>query len=156
MTTDDSERRAEGMSEMRIPHYHGDIVRQLFITMAAFMLIAAPFYAETLRNELPFEIVGALVLAALAALMNPHQKSIFLAGAIAAGAGFVIYQTWALYTYSESSWMQFVLREIAALLALVAFYFSMKTIRAFIFHKIGKHDEAGEFDETKRSHRASS
>src|SRR3989344_9204096 len=110
-----------------IPHYHGDAVRQLFISAAALMLIGAPFYADSLRTELPFEIVGALILAALAALANPHKKLALVADAIAAGVGLVIYKTWALYTYHDSTWMQFVLREVIAIIFLSAFYFSMKT-----------------------------
>lgn len=130
----------------RIPHYYGDVVRQLFIVAAALMLITAPFYASTLKVELPFEIAGALVLIALAALANPHSKLIMMGNAVVAGVGLVIFQTWALYTYSEASWMQFILREVLAVLFLAAFYFSMKTLRAFLLGKVGKHWEAGEFD----------
>lgn len=133
--------------EEHIPHYHGDAVRQLFISAAALMLIGAPFYADSLRTELPFEIVGALILVALAALANPHKKLALVADAIAAGVGLVIYETWALYTYHDSTWMQFILREVIAIIFLAAFYFSMKTVRAFVLHQVGRHDEAGEFEE---------
>ena len=130
-----------------VPHYHGDIVRQLFISTAALLLIGAPFYADSLRTELPFEIAGAILLVALAALANPHNRTIFMAGAVAAGVGLVIFETWALFSYHESTWMQFILREVVALAFLAGFYFSMKTVRAFVMHKVGKRDEAGEFDE---------
>ena len=129
---------ARGPYVEHVSHYYGDTVRQLFIGGAALMLVAAPFYAEALRTEFPFEIAGALVLVALAALANPHQRIIFMAGAVAAGVGAVIYQTWALFTYSESTWMQFVLREAIAVIFLVAFYFNMKTVRAFVLHTVGK------------------
>ena len=130
-----------------VAHYYGDAVRQLFVSAAALMLIGAPFYADSMRSELPFEIVGALVLVALAALVNPHNKSVFMVGAVASGVGLVIYETWALYTYFESTWLQFILREIIAIVFLAGFYFSMKTVRAFVLHTVGKHDEVGEFDE---------
>ena len=130
-----------------IPHYHGDVVRQIFIVGAALLLIGAPFYSSSLWLELPFEIIGALVLIALAALANPHQKTVFMLGAAASGAGLVIFQTWALAAFQESTWFQFALREVLAVLFLAGFYFCMKTVRAFLMHKIGKHDEAGEFDE---------
>ena len=132
--------------EEPIPHYHGDVVRQLFIVTVILMVVGAPFYTETLRTQLPFMIAGALVLAALAALANPHKKWVFLAGAVAAGLGFVVYETWALYQYATSSWLEFILREVIAVTFLVAFYFSMKTVRAFMLRKVGRHDEAGEFD----------
>ncbi len=130
-----------------VPHYYGDYVRILFLSATGLMLLGAPFYADSLRIELPFEIVGALVLAALAALANPHSKTVLAADAIAAGVGMVVYGTWALFSYSESTWVQFILRQGIAIVFLAAFYFSMKTVRAFLFHKVGKHDEAGEFEE---------
>ncbi|OGG80617.1 hypothetical protein A3A39_03955 [Candidatus Kaiserbacteria bacterium RIFCSPLOWO2_01_FULL_54_13] len=134
-----------------IPHYHGDAVRQLFVSAAALMLIGAPFYADSLRTELPFEIAGALVLVALAALANPHKKSVFFVGAVASGVGLVVYETWALYHYSEITWLQFILRELVAVVFLVAFYFNMKTVRAFVLNTVGKHDEVGEFEEQSSS-----
>jgi hypothetical protein len=138
-----------------VPHYYGDHVRQLFIVAAALMLIAAPFYTDALRVQLPFIIIGALVLAAIAALANPLKQSVFIAGAIASGVGLVVYESWALFMYSESSWPEFVLREGIAIVFLIAFYFNMKTVRAFVLHRIGKYGEAGEFD-TSSVPRASS
>ena len=43
--------------------------------------------------------------------------------------------------------MQFIWRELIAIIFLVAFYFSVKTVRAFILHQIGKSQQVGEFDE---------
>lgn len=133
--------------EVHILHYYGDQVRQLFVAAAALILIAAPFYSDSLRVELPFEIVGALILVALAAFANPHNRTVFIASAVAAGIGVVIYEMWAIYGFEDSTWVQFTLREVIAVILLVAFYFNMKTVRAFVLHQVGKHDEAGEFDE---------
>ena len=131
-------------------HYFGDIVRQIFISTAALILVAAPFYADNLRVELPFEIGGALALVALAALANPHNRGSMVGSSIAAGVGLVIYEIWALYAYHDSSWVQFFLRELIALLFLVAFYFSLKTVRAFIMHQVGKRDVVDEFEGERR------
>lgn len=133
--------------ESHISHYYGDQVRVLFVVAAGLMLIGAPWYANSLRTELPFEITGALILVALAALINPHKKSLILATAVAAGVGAVVYETWALYEYFDSTWTEFILRQTIASVFLFSFYFSMKTVRAFALHQVGKHDEAGEFDE---------
>ena len=130
-----------------VAHYYGDTVRQLFIVAAALLLIAAPFYADTLRSELFYEIAGAVVLVAIAALANPHNKSTFMFAAIAAGVGLVVYESWALNKYFDSTWVQFILREVIALIFLVAFYYSVKTLRAFLLHRVGKQDEVGEFEE---------
>ncbi len=130
-----------------VAHYYGDIVRQFFLVAAAAMILGAPFYANNLGAEIPFEILGAIILVALAALANPHSKAMFYANAVAAGVGFLVYESWALMQYTESTWVQFILRELIAALFFMAFYFSMKTLRAFIFHQIGRHDEVGEFED---------
>lgn len=128
-----------------IPHYHGDVLRQLLIAAVVLILVTAPFYSNSLKVELPFMVLGALVLASLAAMANPHKPSVFILSVIAAGVGFVIYQMWALNQYAESSWLQFILREIIAIVFLTAFYFSLKTVRSFALHTIGRRRRKGEF-----------
>ncbi len=130
-----------------IPHYYGDIVRQIFIVASAIILLAAPFYGENLSLELPFEVIGVLVLVTLAALANPHSRNYLLADAVVSGVGLVIFEIWALYGHDSGTWIQFALRELIAILFLVAFYFSMKTVRAFTLHQIGHRDTVAEFDE---------
>jgi hypothetical protein len=130
----------------RVAHYYGDAVRQLFIVAAAAMLIGAPFYTDVLRAQLPFIMIGALLAVAIAALANPHNKSVFLAGAVGSGVGLVIYESWALYNYFDSTWLEFILREAIAIVFLAAFYFNMKTVRAFVLHTVGRRQEAGEFE----------
>jgi hypothetical protein len=136
-----------------VAHYYGDHVRTVFIVVAGLMLVTAPFYGNSLRVELPFEILGALVLVAIGALANPHNKWVFMAGAVAAGVGLVIYEMWALYGYQEGTIVQFVLRELIALLFLAGFYFNMKTVRAFLLHKVGRREGIGEFEESSREGR---
>jgi len=129
-----------------VPHYYGDIVRQCFVVGAVLMLVGAPFYANNMRLELPFVILGALALIALAALTNPHKKSIVVADAVLGGLIVLVYQTWALFDYQSSTWVEFALREAIALVFITAFYFSIKTLRAMMLHQIGKREEVGEFD----------
>ena len=129
-----------------VPHYYGDVVRQCFVLGAALMLLSAPFYTDTLRTHLPFLLLGGLVFVALAALTNPHNRSVVLADAVAAGVAVVIYQTWALFDYESSTWIEFGLRQLIALIFVAAFYFSMKTLRAMLLGKVGKREEVGEFD----------
>ena len=130
-----------------VPHYYGDFVRQLMLGGAALMLFGAPFYGDSLRTELPFEVFGALVLVSLAAVINPRNKSVLTATAIATGVGMAVYQTWALYGYEQITPVAFVLREALAILFMFAFYFSVKTVRAMILHQIGKRDSVDEFKE---------
>lgn len=130
----------------KVPHYYGDVVRQLFVAGAVVMLVGAPFYTEALRVQFPFILCGAIVFVALAALTNPHNKTVVIADAIAAGVAVFVYETWALFQYAESSWIEFILREVIALNFITAFYFSMKTLRAMLLGQIGKRETVGEFD----------
>lgn len=114
----------------QIPHYYGDIIRQIFVVVAVLMLVGAPFYGDELRKELPFELLGGITLVALAALTNPQSKSIMVFNSIAAAIGFFLYEFWALYGYDTSTWFVFLLRQLIAILFMAAFYFSMKTVRA--------------------------
>ena len=130
-----------------VSHYYGDIIRQVFVVTAVFMLVTAPFYSDDLKAHIPFYVAGALVLFILAALTNPHNQYVLLADAIAAGAGAALYEMWALGSYDTSTLLVTALRQSIAILFLIAFYFSMKTVRAFAMHQIGKWAQAGEFDD---------
>jgi hypothetical protein len=131
----------------RVPHYYGDTVQQLFVVGAALMLFAAPFYSGLLSVQLPFEVGGALILAALAALTNPWSRLLMTANAVAAGVGVVIFELWALLNFHSSTGVQFVFREAIALVFLFAFYFSVRTVRTMIFHEIGHRDTPRDFSE---------
>ena len=56
----------------QIPHYYGDVVRGLFLASVLIMLGGAPFYADMLKQQLPFLIVGAAVMVILAATTKPR------------------------------------------------------------------------------------
>ncbi len=130
-----------------IPHYYGDSVRQLLLGAAALMLIASPLYGNNLRAEFPFEILGALFATACAALMSPKNGLIVIGSAVLSGAGMTTYATWGIFEYDTINPIAFVLRLAVAVVFLFAFYFSMKTMRAFMSNQIGKRETIDEFDE---------
>lgn len=121
-----------------IRHYYGDLVRQLLLGAATLMLIGAPFYVDEFSVQMPFIVAGALVYIGLAALMNPWKQWVIGASAACAGAGIIIYELWALWYYTPGEPIQFVLRQIPAVLLIFAFYFSLKTFRAMMMGIIGK------------------
>lgn len=112
-----------------LAHYYGDIVRQLLLLAAAVLLVGAPFYSADLPSELPFDVIGALVLVCLAAFTSPTNRLIILADTVAAGVGMVLFELWALTTYGETSIIVSLLRQAIALLFLFALYFGGKTLR---------------------------
>lgn len=120
-----------------IPHYYGDIVRMLFLAAAILMLVGAPFYTDDLKTQLPFIVIGAIVLVALAALTSPRSPLVMRLNAGAAGAGVVIYEIWALWGYGISTAIDFALRQIPAVIFIFAFYFALKTLRAMLMGMVG-------------------
>lgn len=120
-----------------LTHYYGDSVRMFMLVAVALMLLSAPFYSDSLLIALPFEIIGAIILAGLAAMTNPMSRLILSIDAVANGVGLVIFATWGLSAYESSGALAFVIRIAIAVIFLFAFYYSMKTVRAMVMHTIG-------------------
>ena len=140
---EDPERRPLGLEPSyawwpSVAHYYGDVVRQMLLGASALLLITSPIYADNIRLEFPFEVIGVLVIVGFAALTNPRNRTISLCDAVIAGVGMVVYGGWPLMDYDMIALTVFVLRIAIALLFLFAFYFSMKTVRAFATHEIGE------------------
>ena len=121
-----------------IPHYYGDVVRGLLLGAAALLLIASPLYADAIRSQFPFLVFGAFCAVTVAAFTDPHKKLSLMADATVAGAGLIVYAGWGLLGYDGVNPTAFVLRLAVAVLFLFAFYFSLKTVRAFALHEVGK------------------
>ena len=129
-----------------IPHYYGDPTRQFLLAVAALMLLASPLYGNNLKIEFPFEIIGALLCAGIAALISPRSRRPFFGSAIISGVGMVVYSTWGIFEYDSVSPIAFVLRLVIAVIFLFIFYLSMKTYRAFTLHQIGRRETVDEFE----------
>jgi len=129
----------------KIAHYYGDYVRQIFMLCAAVMLVLSPFLSRSLPAALPFEIGGALIIAVLGALTNPSRQISLLANAVAAGIGVLVYELLALNAFYSGEMIAFIVREALALAFLFALYFSLKTLRNMVFHRIGKGGRFGDF-----------
>ena len=129
------------------PHHHEiRTVRQLLMSAAVFVLLGSPFYGEALHLELPFLLIGAVVLVSLSALTRAMEKSILTADAIAAGVGLFLYQAWAIAGFNNSITVAFVLREALAVLFMTVFYFSMMASRSMILNQVEDDEEGVEID----------
>ena len=126
-----------------MPHYYGDTVRSLMLAAAALMLVGVPFYGADLRPELPVFVTAMLILVCLAAFTSPRNRAVLIADAIVTGAGMVIFEMWALASYTSIPLSAFALRQAVALLFLFAFYFSGKTIRALVIEGQSEEEEEG-------------
>lgn len=133
-----------------IPHYHGDTVRLFLLGAAALLLFASPLYADSLKDQFPFLVFGAFVSVAVAALTDPHKRLSLMADAVVSGVGMTAYAGWGLLGYESADLVAFVLRLAVAAIFLFAFYFSLKTVRAFALGEVGRRDRFGVLSDTDR------
>ena len=109
----------------KIPHYHGDGVRALFVVSAVLLIVA-----QSTGAELPLSTFGtvivAVVLVIAAGITNPAQFWIHWANAFLAMFGVLLFGTTAVNHYRDPS---FVYVEALALLSLIALYFTTRTVR---------------------------
>ncbi len=131
----------------RIPHYYGDTVRVLFIVVLVGILAGAPLYTTALTAQLPFVVIGALVLITLAGLTNPQGHVVMIVNAVVSAFGILLFETWALLEYQNGTLLEFVVREAIAFIFMFAFYFSLKTVRAMYLGKLGKEPDLSDFSD---------
>lgn len=132
-----------------IPHYYGDSMRVTFIATAILYAVAMPIWG----NLLPFGdlagIASVLILVFLAGVTNPHSNILMFLNVIVSGAGVFFLQAAAISFYKIDSVMLFFLREVAVVLLLFAFYYSVKSFRSMLLGKIGDEPVPGEFEKKK-------
>ena len=113
-----------------VEHYYGDRVRELFVATAVVSLVCIPLWGDLLPFGTFVQILAPLVLVLLAGLTNPFGTMIHVYDAIVAALGTILVEYTAVELYHVQSVELFAAREVAALLLLFAFYWSVKTARA--------------------------
>lgn len=118
----------------KIPHYHGDMVRGLFLVAAITLVVA-----QSTGTELPLSAVSAVVSAALlvvaAGITSPTQSWIHWVNALFACIGTLLFGTTAVEHYRAGMSVfdpSFASVEALALLSLFALYFTTRTIRGVL------------------------
>ncbi len=116
---------------IQIEHYYGDVVRRLFLASAVLMLATYPFLKDLIPETPVFSIFAIVMIVLFAGLTNPRQVWVAVANMILSGVGLLIFgfyafQFYAAYTPSSSI---FWVNQILGILFLIAFYFSVKTLR---------------------------
>ncbi len=114
-----------------IPHYHGDEARVIFVVSALVIIVA-----QSTGAELPFSTVGAVtsavILVIAAGITNPALSWIHWVNAFLAIDGTLIFGTGAVERYRAGTNLSdpsFIYLEVLAILALIALYFTTRTIR---------------------------
>jgi hypothetical protein len=115
----------------RIPHYHGEEVRVLFVVGAIVLIVA-----QSTGADLPLSTFGAVIASVLliiaAGITNPAVKWIHPFNGLLAVVGTLLFGTTAVNHYRAGLSIfdsSFASIEALALLSLLALYFTVRTIR---------------------------
>jgi len=135
-----------GFGRTDIPHYYGDLVRQLFIAVAVVWVAGDAVYGGYLLPlSLPAQLMALLLLIVLAALTGPHGRVVMLLNAIAAALGVFVIELFALPAQSTEPTIMLLLQELMAFFLIFALYYSIKTLRAYATGKLGHLNPPEEF-----------
>jgi hypothetical protein len=117
-----------------IPHYHGHIVRRLFVLAGLIMLVGLPFFASVVTGGVFLAISGILVLGLYAGLTTPKHTWIMWGDVVLSVLGSFTFEVIAISLYNRDGSMEtyFVFNQALALVFFLALYFSVKTFRAMI------------------------
>lgn len=118
----------------RVPHYHGNEVRILFLAAAIVL-----FVAQSTGADLPLSTFGAVTAAVIlvisAGITDPAQHAIHWVDALLATLGTLLFGTSAVAHYRAGVSvfdLSFVSIELLALLSLLALFFTTRTIRGML------------------------
>jgi hypothetical protein len=132
--------------EVAVPHYYGDIVRILMLSGVGLALVSVPFSHGFIHDLFIVEVLVALVIVVFAAMTNPFKSSIILGDVILSGIAVALFEIDAFNNYTDGELVTFVIYEAIAILFVIAFYFSLKTLRAFTLHQIGRENSSNDFE----------
>ncbi len=110
--------------------YHGDIVRKLFLLGGAVMLLAIPFDRGLLPLNTSVISILVLLIALLAGVTNPRQRSIMTVNILVAAFVLLVFEYYALNGFTNGDGLLVVvIRQLLALNFFFALYFAAKTLR---------------------------
>lgn len=124
-----------GFSNRPPSHYHGDIVRGIFLAIAVIMLFGLPFFQEQIPLPLTLSLAAVIFLIFIAGLTNPQQILLALVDVLVSLSGFLIFEYFALNGFESFANLFFLVNQTLAVLFLCAFYYSTKTLRGFYLRK---------------------
>lgn len=115
-----------------LAHYYGDTVRKFFLAAGLILLIAILRDREFLSFYLFIGVFTVLLLTILAGLTNPRTRQIIMTDGAVAALFFLLFEYLAVSAYIDTQNFFheiFFLRQLLALLFLIALYFATKTYR---------------------------
>ncbi len=115
-----------------LTHYYGDTVRKFFLVAGLVLLFAILRDREFLSFYLVVGVFSVLLLTILAGLTNPRMREVIMADVVVSTVMFLLFEYLAVNEYLQTGDFFdeiFFLRQLLALVFLIAVYFSTKTYR---------------------------
>ncbi|KND47329.1 MAG: hypothetical protein AB199_02790 [Parcubacteria bacterium C7867-004] len=132
----------DSRNEAQPTHYHGDLVRGLFVAAAVLV-----FLTQFIGARLPYSSGGLiliiLVLVIAAGITNPVQRWIHWANAAISVIGVLMFGGLALARFDSNPAFlsQNVIVPIIAVIFIGTLYFSTATVRGFLVPHVDPNDE---------------
>lgn len=136
--TDKEELMESIKEEIKPPiHYHGDIIRGLFIAATAIMIVSLPFFYKIISMPLPVSLLAIVILATAAGLTTYNQKWTLYIDCLIAIVGFCVFELNAVRMYVDNGKIMLALiNQVLALIFLIALYYSVRSLRWSIIHHL--------------------
>jgi len=112
----------------QLRHYHGNVVRSLFVTNSVVLLIAFPIFKTEAIIPVFFGTILVITLILLAALTTSKYGWIHTANMVVALLCVGIFEILAFATDFSTDPLVFLIRQGIALSFLLALYFSARTV----------------------------
>jgi hypothetical protein len=116
-------------------HYYGSLVRKLFVFAVILQLIIILIDRDLIQFNLVVGVISVLVIVVLAGFTSPANKWAMIGDLVFAAVSFIIFEYLAIArqlqvdTFFDSI---FLMRQVLAIIFVIAVYFSTKTVRGLI------------------------
>ena len=117
-------------------HYHGTIVRRLFLIAGIAMMATLPFFSELIFLPSFISVLGIVIIAFLAGLESPEKRWVLVLNTAIASLACALFEYQAVHFYVTSTtdttldrWF-FWVNQGLAIIFFLALYYSSKTLRA--------------------------
>lgn len=129
----------------KVKHYYGDTVRLMYIAVALVYAVSMPLFGHLLPIG-PLGGIGVVLgLVLLAGILNPHSKLLMGFSIAVSAVGLFFLQNAAITFFANDSVLLFMMRQVSAILFLVAFYHGVKSLRSMLLGTIGHSGSPDEF-----------
>lgn len=122
----------------KVPHYFGDSVRILFLIGGIIILATLPFFKNLLQIGTGFLPVFVVLLVLGGAIVNPFQRWVVAVDLVISAMAVIMFEYAAVIGFGDDTFFLSVVRQVIAIIFLLALYYSGRTLRAMFLNQIEK------------------